>query len=95
VSREYDAMHEAVRLDPEPVWVRLRSFLCSRATEEERVDLIEDLMFWHSDAFIDRIEALAHECRQVRGVLIQVHIGGRVETPGLTRFYSLQERLSR
>jgi hypothetical protein len=95
VSPEYDAIHEAVRLDPESVWVRLRRFRCSRATEEERLDLIEDLMFWHPDAFIDRIEALADECRKVRGVLIQVHIGGRADTPGLTRFYALQERLSR
>ncbi len=57
MSREFGAIHEAVRLDPESVWVRLRSFLCPRATEEERLDLIEDLMFWHPDAFIDRIEA--------------------------------------
>jgi hypothetical protein len=58
VSAEYDAIHEAVRLDPESVWDRLRTFLCSpEEADMERVDLVEDLMFWHAEAFIDRLEA--------------------------------------
>jgi hypothetical protein len=94
MSREYDAIHEAVRLEPETVWDRVRRFLCSSVDSYERVDVIEDLMFWHSDAFIDRLEALAGECPDLEGVLVLAHIGGRAETPGLTRFYALQERLS-
>jgi hypothetical protein len=95
MSREYDAIHEAVRQDPESVWDRLRRFLCSRAAEDERQDLIEDLMFWHPDAFIDRLEALVGECPRVRDSLVEAYVGGRAETPGLTRFYALQKRLSR
>jgi hypothetical protein len=93
MSDEYDAIHEAVRLDPETVWRRVRDFLCSSDDAYERIDLIEDLMFWHSDSFIDRLEALAGECPQAREPLEAAHVGGRAETPGLTRFYALQDRL--
>lgn len=95
VSDGYDALHEAVRLDPESVWDTLRAFLCSRAAHDERLDLIEDLMFWHPDAFIDRIEALADDCPRSWGALAEAEVGGRTETPGLTRFYALQHRLGR
>lgn len=95
MSDEYDAIHDLVIQDPEAVWDRVRRFLCEEQPERqlERVDLVEDLMFWHSDAFIDRVEALAEECPGVRDLVGEAHVGGTAETPGLTRFYDLQDRV--
>lgn len=42
-------------------------------------------MFWHSDAFIDRLEALVDECRDGARAVEMAHVGGRAETSGLTR----------
>lgn len=98
MSREYDLIHEAVRLNPESVWEQVRRFLCARALigqdVSERLDLIEDLMFWHSDEFIDRLERLVEECPWIAEIVVDAHVGGRAETNGLTRFYQLQERLA-
>jgi hypothetical protein len=94
-SREYQAIHEAVRLDPETVWDRLRVFLCSEADDYERLDVIEDLMFWHPDAYIERLEMLAEECPGVQELVVVAETGGRVLSPGLARFHALQARLGR
>lgn len=96
VSAEYDAIHEAVRLDPESVWDRLRVFLCSPEDPDiERVDLVEDLMFWHADAFIDRLEALVADCPATEAHVVLAHVGGLAVSPGLQRFYALQDRVGR
>ena len=56
------------RRTAEPVWDRLRVFLCSPEDPDmERVDLVEDLMFWHADAFIDRLEAALASATPTRG----------------------------
>lgn len=94
MSAEYDAVHDAVRLDPESVWDRLRVFLCSpEAPDIERIDLVEDLMFWHADAFIDRLEALIAECPGIESHVVSAYVGGLAIGPGLDRFYALQDRL--
>jgi hypothetical protein len=92
-SEEYRAIHEAVRLDPESVWDRLRALLCSEADHYERLDLVEDLMFWHPDAYIARLETLAEECPGIRDLIVMAEVGGRAVTPGLARFHALQGRL--
>ena len=100
-----DEWHPAVWDDPESVWDRIRDYLCrpsvvgdrlSRAAQDDwhtRIDLIEDLMFHHSDAFIDRLEALADECPGTREVIAQAYVDGRAPDTGLERFWALQERL--
>jgi hypothetical protein len=94
MSEEYDAIHEAVRLDPESVWDRLRVFLCSpEDSDYERVDLVEDLMFWHADAFIERLEALVSDCPAIEAHVANAQVGGLAVGPGLERFYALQDRL--
>jgi hypothetical protein len=99
-SSEHDQIHEAVRLDPESVWDRLRLFLCASATGPsgdaealQRADLIEDLMFWHAEEFIDRLEKLVEECPALHPDVVMAHVGGRAVGPGLERFYALQESL--
>jgi len=89
MNAEYEQIHEAVRLDPESVWERLSAYLCtsatgSSATEEylDRVDLIEDLMFWHADAFIDRIQALAETCPDLQDDVAAAYVGGLAGSPG-------------
>ncbi len=101
MAREYEQIHELVRLDPESVWDRLRQFLCASGAHEqgatyadERVDLIADLMFWHADAFIDRLERLVEECPDLGLDVATIHVGGVTLTPGLERFYLLQESLA-
>lgn len=60
----------------------------------ERVDLVEDLMFWHHDAFIDRLEALVSECPDAESHVASAHVGGLAMSPALARFYALQDRLA-
>jgi hypothetical protein len=100
-----DEWHPAVQENPESIWERIHEYMCqpAKTTDAEsgeaqeqhltRVDLIEDLMFWHSDAFIDRIEALGDECPGTREAIVDAYVGGRAPTNGLDRFWALQERL--
>jgi hypothetical protein len=96
-STEYDLIHDLVINDPESVWDRLRAFLCSYRPESnaEAVDLIEDLMFWHPDDFIGRLQSLTQDCASVRSFVAEAHVGGPAITPGLERFYELQEACQR
>ncbi len=93
----YDSVHGLVINDPESVRDRLRAFLWSYRPEPnaEAVDLIEDLMFWHPDEFIDRLESVTHDCANVRKLVAEAHVGGRAVTPGLGRCYTLQETCQR
>lgn len=100
MSTEYDEIHEPVRLDPESVWDRLREFLCASATGPssdaeilQRADLIDDLMFWHADAFIGRLEKLVEECPSLNTSVEMAYVGGVAVGPGLERFYALQDSL--
>jgi hypothetical protein len=90
---EFQAIHEAIRLDPESVWDRLRAFLCSEADRYEQLDLVEDLMFWHPDEFIERLEAVAAECPRVGRLIVEAEVGGRAITPGLARLLELKAKL--
>jgi hypothetical protein len=88
--------------DPAEVWERLRSLLCTSVTTDtdeserlDRVDLIEDLMFHHADAFIDRVLALVAECPDLEMDVAMAHVGGVAAGQGLLRLYELQERLER
>jgi hypothetical protein len=83
VSNELDAIHDDVRTNPEDVWDRLARLLCASATGPAkdadylaRTDLIEDLMFFHADAFIDRLETLLDECPELRADVVMAHVGG-------------------
>jgi len=100
MREEYGLIHDAVRLDPDRVWDRLARYLCASAsgpssdTESfERCDLIEDLMFWHADAFIARLENLYRECPAIAMDIATAHVGGRAVTDGLERFYALQDAI--
>lgn len=88
----FEHLHSGVLSDPEAVWPELRVYLCE-ALAYESVDLIEDLMFWHSDTFIDRLEALVDECPSVAERVAVAYVGG-VAGAGVERFHALQERLS-
>jgi hypothetical protein len=87
-------IHEAVRLDPESVWIDLRNILCSADDpfDVAVVDLLEDLVFWHADAFMERIEQLVEECPCVRLTVAWATVGG-VAGPGIDRFDVLHQRL--
>lgn len=88
-------LHRLVREDPETAWPDVRARLCAAPPRDELFldDLVEDLMFNDPDRFIDRIEALAVECPPARGPIARAYIGGRASSPGLERFWTLQERL--
>ena len=101
MNEEYTLIHDAVRLDPERVWDRLARFLCASASGPssdaesfERSDLIEDLMFWHADAFIARLENLYRQCPAIGMDIAMTHPGGRAVTDGLARFLALQDAIS-
>lgn len=88
-------IHRLVREDPETAWPDLRSRLCAPPPRDELLlrDLVEDLMFNDPDRFIDRVEAIVADCPAAREPIAMAYIGGRAETPGLERFWALQERL--
>lgn len=88
-------IHRLVREDPESAWPELRARLCASPPRDEWLlrDLVEDLVFNDPDRFIDRIEALVADCPAAREPIAMAYIGGRAETPGLERFWALQERL--
>jgi hypothetical protein len=88
-------LHRLVRTDPEAGWDELRARLCAPPPRDDLFleDLIEDLMFNDADAFIDRIEGLITECPQAREPVAAAYVDGHASTPGLERFWSLQERL--
>ncbi len=100
MTRDYDAIHDAVSDDPESVWDRLCQYLCRGLPPDElgerellnKTDLVEDLMHRHADEFIERLEALADECASAREAIATAHVGGTQVTPALERFYALQER---
>jgi hypothetical protein len=88
-------LHQLVRTDPESAWADLRARLCEPPPRDELflLDLVEDLMFNDPDSFIGRVEALVAECPEAREPVAFAHIGGRASSPGLERFWALQERL--
>lgn len=88
-------LHRLVRTDPEAVWEDVRARLCAPPPRDELflVDLVEDLMYNDPDAFIDRVEAVLAECQHARGPVEEAYVGGTASTPGLERFWALQERL--
>lgn len=90
-------IHRATRLDPESIWDELRSRLCAPPPRDELflVGIVEDLLYGHADAFIDRLEQLAAECQEAQRSLAAAHIGGIASRPALERFWNLQDRLER
>lgn len=102
MNSELDATHDAVKANPEEVWERLARLLCASATGPAkdaefmtRTDLIEDLMFFHADAFVDRLETLVEACSALRSDVVMAHVGGVGVGPGLRRFYAIQDSLSK
>jgi hypothetical protein len=90
-------IHRAIRLDPESVWDEVRAQLCAPPPRDELFleDIVEDLLYAHADAFIDRLEQLAANCPEAQRVLAAAHIGGIASSPALERFWDLQDRLER
>lgn len=88
-------LHRLVREDPEAAWPELRTRLCSKPPRDELmlIGFVEDLMFNDPDRFIDRIEAVVAECPAAHEPIGFAHVGGRGSTPGLARFWALQDRL--
>jgi hypothetical protein len=66
----------------------------SDAPSHERCDLIEDLMFWHADAFIEPLENLQRDCPAISMDLAMTHVGGASSPMGLARFFPLQDAIS-
>lgn len=90
-------IHRAIRLDPESVWDEVRAQLCAPPPRDELFleDIVEDLLYAHADAFIDRLEQLAADCPEAQRTLAAAHIGGIASSPALERFWNLQDRLER
>jgi hypothetical protein len=90
-NARYQRLHEGVLRDPEGVWQELRAYLCG-PTDDRSVDLIEDLMFWHAAAFVERVEALVEECPSVAETVASAYVGGTA-AEGVDQFHALQDRI--
>jgi hypothetical protein len=88
-------LSRAVRFAPESVWAELAERLCSNEYEDELFlgSILEELLYLHADAFIDRLERLAAECPAARERIAGAYVGGVGATPALERFWSLQQEL--
>jgi hypothetical protein len=85
-------LHLAIREDPESAWEDLRALLCSAERDDLFViDLVEDLLSLHGDAFIDRLEAVAAECADALEIIALADVGG-FAGPAMERFLRLQAR---
>lgn len=93
-NTEHRRLHRGVRLDPESVWPDLRALLCDPSDPFDyfRVDLVEDLIHQHAEAFIDRVEALVEECEPAAITVAWASVGGAAGA-GIDRFDALQQRL--
>lgn len=85
--------------DPESVWPELVALFTTPAATSEREllasNLLEDLIFWHAETYIDRIEALAAASAVMRDRLAAAVVGGIAPSPALERFWKLQESIQR
>jgi hypothetical protein len=75
----YRRLHDGVFPDPEAVWPELRNYLCDARDnphDPSVIELIEDLMFWHADAFVRRMEKLADDCPSIREMIAAAYVGG-------------------
>ncbi len=86
-----ERLHSLVRSDPDRAWP-----IFLRFAKQNRggfaIDLLEDFVYEHDEAFIDRIEAAALQDVAIRNLVEQAHIGG-IATIGAERFNLLQRRL--
>jgi hypothetical protein len=89
-------LHRHIRLDPEAGWDELSARMCAPGPRDEPflTDLLEDLVFWHAERFIDRLERLVEECPESREIVAHAHVGGVASSRALERFWSLRERLA-
>lgn len=91
-------LHRGVREEPESVWVELRAALCSPPSTDGTVemfltDLVEDLLAYHAELFIERLERVADDCPNSHTRLLSAHVGG-FGGPAIERFDQLQQRLN-
>ena len=96
MSREFDAIHDALRAGSES---GLGGYCGSSCVPREGdrgaprgIDLIEDLMRWdRADEVTDRLEILLGDCQGIRESVIEAQVPGN--SARLVRFHALQGRL--
>jgi uncharacterized protein DUF6869 len=94
---DYWTLHSQVATDPERAWPSFVRFIRDPAPgDPERIlqvlDLLEDFVYDHAAAFIDRIEALAESDPTFKELVADAFVGG-VGGEAVERFHALQERL--
>ena len=97
MSREFDAIQDALTQDSRAVWRLLRRFLCSRThrleTEPERVQLIQDLLLEHPGEMAYRLALLAEECPGLSSSVIAASVIRIRARPAMAGFNALRGRL--
>ena len=91
---EHRRLHRGVREDPESVWLDVRARMCGDEVADPVFidDLLDDLLFFHADAFVDRVLEAARDCRPAMHAVVWVHIGG-VAGASLDRFEVERRRM--
>lgn len=91
---EFAPIHGLTAIDPEAAWPKVVAFVRRYPGTPEAIDLIEDLIYGHGPAFIDRIEIIARSDRRVGDAVADAVIGG-IAGPAIERFDRLQVDLRR
>lgn len=92
---EFEPIHLGAHRDPEATWPDIVAFVRRHPHTNEASTLIEDVMFGHGEAFIDRIEELARTDKVVRGTIANAGPIGGIASDAVDRYNRLQQELVR
>jgi hypothetical protein len=90
---EFEPIHFGAHRNPEGAWPSIVAFIRRHPGTNEATTLLEDVMFSHGDAFIERIEALASTDEAIRDTIATAPPIGGIASDAVDRYNRLQEDL--
>lgn len=95
LSFEFEPIHFGAHRDPEAAWPDIVSYVHRHPQTMDAWTLLEDVMFEHGEAFIDRIEALARTDKAIRETIATAREIGGIASDAVDRYNRLQRELDR
>jgi hypothetical protein len=87
-------LHKGVREDPESVWPDVRARMCNDSGHPIAIldDILDDLLSFHADAFVDRVLEAARDCSEAKQLVVSLYVGGSA-SDALDRFEHERRRM--
>jgi len=92
-SFEFEPIHFGAHRDPEATWPNIVEFVRRHPQTDDAWTLLEDVMFGHGEAFIDRLEALARTDRAIRATIAAAPEIGGIASTAVDRYNRLQAEI--